>query len=183
MTNIKKNQKKWIAIMVILLLVIGIVIFIYYKHHKTNVIVQTKPVANIKQIKPTQANNVVPKKITPSNTSNQGTSTNTSSCTNMSSSNQLIQSQSGVISVKSPALNSIIKSGFAICGTSSLNQINYRLIDNGAGVISQGLINVSGHKFSATISFPAHNDSGRLDIYSLNNDGSEINDVQIPVKF
>ena len=27
MTNIKKNQKKWIAIMVILLLVIGIVIF------------------------------------------------------------------------------------------------------------------------------------------------------------
>jgi hypothetical protein len=179
MSNMKKNHKKW----TVTILIIGIGFFIYYRPHKVTLIVQTTPVASIEQIKPKQANDIAPKQITHFPTPNQGTYTNTAYCKISSGTNQLIQSKSGVISVISPSINSTIRSGDAICGTAYVKQIKYRLIDNGVGVISQGSINVTDNKFSGTISFSVYIDDGRLDIYSLNNEGSEINEVQIPVKF
>jgi len=49
------------------------------------------------------------------------------------------------------------------------------------GVISQGIIQVVNGKFSATVNFPSHSNSGRLDVYSTDSNGKEINEVQLNV--
>jgi hypothetical protein len=92
-------------------------------------------------------------------------------------------SASGVITVKLPTSNSTIHPGNTVTGSASVSQVQYRLIDNQVGVISQGPINVVGGNFTASVNFTTHGSGGRLDVFTADLTGKESNEVQIPVNF
>lgn len=140
----------------------------------------------------------VPVKQPPSNSTNSGDKTPSSSISInkgtavdnkgaissvTTSSSSWAVSASGVITLKQPVSNDRIVSGVNLAGISTLNQVQYRLIDDGVGVISQGTISVVNGNFSANISFQAKSKTGRLDVFSSDSNGREINEVQVPVTF
>lgn len=115
---------------------------------------------------------------------NQGTSNDSKGTAKASTtSSQWTISESGVITVKEPTNNGTIVSGANLIGTATVDRIQYRLIDDNAGVVSQGFIGVTDGKFSASISFPSYAKTGRLDVFNTNDQGAEINEVQIKVNF
>jgi hypothetical protein len=61
--------------------------------------------------------------------------------------------------------------------------VQYTLIDNNVGVISQGTIPVVNGNFSATIDFSPTATAGRLDVFTTDANGKEINEVQLQVNF
>jgi hypothetical protein len=94
------------------------------------------------------------------------------------------ESQSGVITVKDPLQNATIASGASLVGSATASQVQYTLIDNDVGVISQGTVNVINGTFSASINFQSTATSGRLDVYTSDpTTGKEMNLVEIPVNF
>lgn len=97
--------------------------------------------------------------------------------------NQWTTSESGAITVKYPGANTTVKPGGDVYGVATVDKVQYRLIDNTAGVISQGFINVVNGNFSAAITFKPYASTGRLDVYSLDANGREVNEVQVPVNF
>ena len=94
-----------------------------------------------------------------------------------------IVSDSGNITVKQPLANAQLQSGAALSGSAKVSMINFRLIDSSVGVISEGTLNVVNGNFSGTLSFTPHSSSGRLDVFSTDSQGVELNEVQISVSF
>lgn len=94
-----------------------------------------------------------------------------------------LTSASGVITVKLPSENSTFRSGDQLYGSASTSTVQYRLIDATTGVISQGTVSVVKGNFSATLSFTSQAKSGRLDVFSVDSQGRETNEVQVPLKF
>ena len=116
----------------------------------------------------------------------QGTSTTVSGSTTPnipSSTDQWTSSQSGNIILKEPLDNSTISTGANIAGSSTTTSVDYTLIDNQAGVISQGTIPVTNGNFSASMNFQNYSSSGRLDVYSTEANGKETNLIEIQVNF
>ncbi len=111
-----------------------------------------------------------------------GTDTNGQS-TATTNSSQWIVSKSGNITVQEPIANATIKSGSMLIGLAKVSQVNFRLVDNTAGVISEGTLNVVDGKFSGALNFTPHSSGGRLDVFSTDANGVEINEIQIAVKF
>lgn len=167
---------------VALIVVSGLLLFFL---RRDDPVVTTTPKATIHQLAKKSAANNGEKHSNASSPVNQGTSTDnhgTQTATDTSP-GQWTKSQSGVITVKQPVSGSTVKSGDILSGSASIDKIQYRLIDDQVGVISQGFISVINGSFSASISFPSNGTSGRLDVFSSNSNGAEINEVQIPVKF
>ncbi|MEI9913719.1 MAG: Gmad2 immunoglobulin-like domain-containing protein [Candidatus Saccharibacteria bacterium] len=109
------------------------------------------------------------------------TNGNASASTNSS---QWVSSTSGVITVKQPIANASVQSGFTLSGSATVSQINYTLIDNSVGVISEGTLNVVNGNFSGNINFSSHSSSGRLDVYSTSTPGgAEQNEIEISVSY
>ncbi len=98
-------------------------------------------------------------------------------------SSQWIVSQSGYITVKSPVANTKLSGGSEIIGSAKVAQVNYRLIDNNVGVLTQGTLSVLNGNFSGTLHFQPKGTGGRLDIFSTDAQGVEYNEVQINVAF
>jgi hypothetical protein len=92
-------------------------------------------------------------------------------------------SDSGQTTLKAPIKSSTLKPGGLIAGSAVGPTVQYRLIDSQVGVISQGSISVVGGNFSATVNFTPYAKDGRLDVFNVDSQGREINEVQIPVKF
>jgi hypothetical protein len=108
----------------------------------------------------------------------KGTSTTTTSPS------QWVSSASGQITVKQPTANATIQNGSTLSGSASVSQVDYTLIDDNEGVISQGTLNVVNGNFSGILQFAAHSSSGRLDIYSTSSfGGPEQNEIEITVNF
>jgi hypothetical protein len=148
--------------------------------HKQNAPTGTIPKSS--SSKPTSTGN----KTTSTNTSiNKGTATDNNGVSPVvtTDSSKWIVSSSGLLTVKSPLENDKIATGVSLTGIASVDQIQYRLVDDQVGVISQGFINVVDGTFSANISFVTHSTTGRLDVFSTDSGGREINEVQIQVTF
>lgn len=176
-----KNPKKLILAVLFACLAIGV---LAYYHRINSPRVSPIPTATINKLPVQQVPSE--KKPTPSGGINQGTSKDNngvSSTPITSQPGQWTQSVSGVITVKQPLANSTLKNGDSVSGSAGVSRVQYRLIDNQVGVISQGFISVVGGNFSATISFTPHSSSGRLDVFSTDQNGKEINEVQLPVNF
>ncbi len=94
-----------------------------------------------------------------------------------------VVSQSGNITVKQPVANASLKNGGVLSGSSKLNTVNFRLIDSDVGVIAQGTLTVVNGNFSGILSFTPHASTGRLDVFSTDPQGVELNEVQISVRF
>jgi hypothetical protein len=111
-----------------------------------------------------------------------GTDTNGQSQASTSP-DQWITAKSGLITVQQPTVNAIVRNGDILSGTAKVGTINFRLIDNSVGVISTGSLNVVNGKFSGKLGFTPHSTTGRLDVFSTEPDGTEINEIQIAVRF
>ena len=96
---------------------------------------------------------------------------------------QWTTSVSGNITVKQPTANAKVQSGSVLSGSAKVSQVSYRLIDSNVGVIAQGTLSVVNDSFSGTLKFTPHSSTGRLDIFSTEANGAEINEVQITVAF
>ncbi|HEV2412538.1 MAG TPA: hypothetical protein VGS28_01890 [Candidatus Saccharimonadales bacterium] len=95
-------------------------------------------------------------------------------------------SSNGLVTVKLPSANGTFHSGDTIVGSASAGPVFYTLIDNQAGMISQGSISVVNSNFTATVQFTPYASGGQLDVYNTANNqlnGRQINEVVIPVKF
>lgn len=177
---------KWFYIGALTFLIAGSFCFLFL-YHINHVAKQPFPQAQIKHL-PVQASspNNGQQASTPG-TRNQGTvkdNNGQSTDSTKSAPAQWIQSQSGVITVKEPIAKSFIASGFVLSGSATtIEKAQYRLIDDKAGVISEGSVNVVGHNFSGSVNFKSFGTSGRLDVFSVDVNGKELNEVQIPVKF
>jgi hypothetical protein len=115
---------------------------------------------------------------------NQGTATDTKGQTQPSTqSSQWLVSESGNITVKQPLSGSTISPGESLIGSATVSRIQYRLIDDTVGVISQGFLSVVNGDFSGSMKFTSKGNTGRLDVFSTDVNGKEINEVQIPIKF
>lgn len=99
------------------------------------------------------------------------------------SSDQWVISKSGNLTVKQPIANGTLKSGGILSGSAKVSEVHYRLIDSLKGVVAQGILSVTDGNFSGTLQFSASATSGRLDVFSTEPDGSEVNEVQIAVVF
>lgn len=99
------------------------------------------------------------------------------------SSSEWTISSDKAITVYSPAKSALVTNGFTLSGASTHQNVEFRLIDDVSGVISQGSVKVSSGKFSGTFSFSSKGTSGRLDIYYANPDGVESSSISIPVRY
>lgn len=178
-------SKKWFLIgLAVFIVIVGL--FVYQTLKPSQVVSQPTPKATIDKLPSQPAVNNGEKELAKPGSKNQGTSTDNngvSSGSEANASGQWTKSESGLITVKQPGPNSTIKNGAEVSGSASVSKVQYRLTDDQVGVISQGFINVVDGKFSASISFSSRANSGRLDVFSSNQAGAEINEVQIPVKF
>lgn len=189
-TTRTKSTKKWYVILIVLVLAAGVMTTLEatnttHLFHKSAVVrAPSKPIAKL-PAQPAANNGNKVSSSTPA--LEQGTDTDENgqvpSGGVSTDPSTWSTSTSGVITVKSPTSNATIQSGATITGTASVSQVQYTLIDNQVGVISQGPINVVGGNFTAAMNFATHSTSGRLDVYSTEPDGREINEVQIPVNF
>jgi hypothetical protein len=92
-------------------------------------------------------------------------------------------SKTGEITVHTPIQNQSLVNNATLSGTSSLQKVSYRIIDNVSGVIGTGQLNVVNGKFSGNISFTTNATEGRLDIFGTRADESEFSNVEISIKF
>jgi hypothetical protein len=166
-----------------MLVILGIFLYLHYRNRPTVTTVNHP----ITQLSPVPAANNGEKKVNETGDSiNQQTATDNHGVVPSgisTKSSQWTTSQSGLITVKQPSQNSTVKSGATLFGSASVSQIQYRLVDNQVGVISQGFVSVVHGVFSANINFQAYSSSGRLDVFSTDASGREINEAQVPVSF
>ena len=92
-------------------------------------------------------------------------------------------SSSGLIILHQPVNNSTLSNGAVINGTAKVSTVNYTLIDNKVGVISQGSLNVVNGVFSGKMIFSPQSNTGRLDVYSTNQQEVQLNEIEINVNF
>jgi hypothetical protein len=186
-----KNIKKVSKLSYRTLLLIGALLIIVassvalYASHKPELKVSPRPKATINKLPEKTAANNGEKILAPSSQINQGNATDNHGANADVSTNPSMwtKSESGAVVLKQPLSNGSIKSGDLMIGSASVDKVQYRLIDDQLGVVSQGFVSVVNDSFSAAIHFSSHSSSGRLDVFSTTDGGTEINEVQVPVTF
>lgn len=95
-----------------------------------------------------------------------------------------ISSESGLITVTQPDKDGTVRQGSVIAGAakSGVDKVQYRLVDEGVGVVAQGSLDIVNGVFSGKLQFTPRSETGRLDIFSFDSTGSEINTIELPVK-
>lgn len=184
--NRQKHSRRKTIIFVAAILVSTAVCYLIYRHKNNSPKISPTPVPSITQLPADSSVDVDKKSPTTTTNSNNGTATDNQgqvSSPLTTNAGEWTKSASGVITVKQPISDEIIKSGIELVGTSSADKVQYRLLDNQAGVISRGFINVVNGSFSANLGFKALGKSGRLDVFTANDNGVESNEVQITIRF
>lgn len=183
--------KKWWFLGLLLLVVIfatleltNVTHFLHKSVPATKVVVTagnptTKPVNNSSAGSSTQKTNDTSNS---SRTIGGGNDTGGSSVANTPES-QWVISKSGNITVKQPVANSKIASGATLSGSAKVDKVSFRLIDDKTGVIAQGTLSVVNGNFSGSLNFTPNSSTGRLDVFSTDAQGVELNEVQIAVSF
>lgn len=92
-------------------------------------------------------------------------------------------SDSGLITLSQPTSGATLKSGDGIAGSAQVSTIHYRLVDSDIGQIASGTLKVVNGRFSGILNFNSAGASGKLDVFSLDASGNEVNTVTTPIKF
>ena len=179
-TTIKRPMSKSLILGLIVLAII-LISFFLFNHYKLN----RQPIDHPQTSVSGPASATGPKTANSTSRDQSLATDNGGSAPNSASTNssQWVTSTSGVITVKQPVANILLKPGDSLYGSAKVSQIQYRLIDSQVGVLAQGPLNVAGGNFSATLHFRPVAASGRLDVFSFDTQGAEVNEVQIPVRF
>ncbi len=94
-----------------------------------------------------------------------------------------ITSTSGNITLQQPTASSVLNTGDTIRGTAKTDTVQYRLVDDSAGVIAQGSLSVVGGKFSGVLQFKAYSSTGALKVFTIDpSSGAEVNHADIKIK-
>lgn len=99
------------------------------------------------------------------------------------SSEQWTKSQDGSLVVYAPYSSKLLASGDILSGVSNGSRVSYRLIDNISGQIAQGSLQVVNGRFSGVFEFSTKATEGQVDVFNQASDGTETNNVSIPVRF
>lgn len=95
-----------------------------------------------------------------------------------------ITSASGNISVYLPRANQLLKPGDTISGTTAnADRIWYRLIDDQVGNLVEGSLSVVDGRFSGVFDFNTSGNAGRLDVFTVTEDGTEADNIEIDIRF
>ncbi|HJQ09255.1 MAG TPA: hypothetical protein VJ836_07290 [Candidatus Saccharimonadales bacterium] len=95
-----------------------------------------------------------------------------------------VSSTSGAITVARPAKGALVTPGAILSGmVKDVDAVQYRLIDDQQGVIAQGQLQVADGTFSGKLQFSARAATGRLDVFSFDPTGREVNYIEMPVRF
>lgn len=114
---------------------------------------------------------------------NEGTIQDTGGNASTTPQNQWSVSADQRVTVYTPAKNMLLKKDDPITGASSLGRVSFRLIDDVSGVIAEGSLSVVNGKYSGSFDFSTTGTSGRLDVFSVNAEGVESSNVEVPVRF
>lgn len=176
----KRSTKKILVSLLALIVICGVA-FGGYQVLKPKPTKQTAPQAKITKLAPSTSTGE--KTSSTQNGINKGSAKDTTQPAITSSPNKWTSSQAGDIVVQAPLAKSVLSSGFVLSGTSSLSSLQYRLIDEEVGVVSQGPLQVKDGKFAASVSFQKRSASGRLDVFTTDPSGKETSEVQLQVSF
>lgn len=92
-------------------------------------------------------------------------------------------SQSGNITLYSPTSNEIISSSVTVEGSAKTSMVYYRINDNVRGMIGSGQLSVHNGNFSGNLSVSTTATQGSIEVYSLDSQGREINNISVNVKY
>lgn len=188
MSYLKKTSrgflKYWFVLLALLAVTIIVAVLeltnITHFFHKTGVVSSpSSPIVSLPQQPATSKSPSTGPTISQGTTNDKNGQVSSSGIS--SNSSNWATSASGAIILKLPVRNTVFRSGDIITGTSNVDPIQYRLVDNQVGVIAQGRLNVVNGDFSATVNFTPHSTSGQLDVFNTNSNGVEYNEIQIPV--
>lgn len=187
--TVKSRKKPILLASIVAILVIAIAGGILLRHHK-NTTNNTPSAAKTTSTSPSAQSNfknggekLGSKAPEPSPTNS---ATDNAGAVTQTTANSALWSKSSdgsSIVVMSPTPNSLFTSGSTVSGTATSNTVHYELEDDVSGVILQGQANVVNGKFSVTFSFSTTGSSGRINVFNQASDGTESNNVAIPVKF
>jgi hypothetical protein len=179
-STVKQHKQQLLVLAVVIVVVIGS--FVYWRSTQPKPVRQETPRPTITSL-PAKGNPKPEKSSTVATGSNPGTGTDTTPEKITTKPTQWSASKSGVVVVQNPIIDQTIKPDAILSGTSSANTLQYRLIDDDTGIISEGSIDVKDGKFSVSMSFKSHASTGRLDVFTVNSSGVEEDEVQIKVNF
>lgn len=108
---------------------------------------------------------------------------NNGNISNIPPADKWTKSASGAITLYTPVKGELLQSGSSLSGEANIAYVSFRLIDDVSGMISQGNLKVVNGRFSGIFNFKTTGSVGRLDIYSTEQDGSEMNSIEIPLRF
>lgn len=94
-----------------------------------------------------------------------------------------VSSSSGNITLYSPSQGETLSSSIAVKGSAKVNSVYYRMKDNINGVIGQGELTVVNGTFGGELRIHTEASSGSFEIYSLDQQGREINHVKVNIKY
>lgn len=94
-----------------------------------------------------------------------------------------VSSKSGNITLYSPASNQTITGEIAVKGAANVSEVFYRINDNVHGMISNGRLEVHNGYFSGNLSASTNATEGTFEVYSLNSQGQEVNNISVKVNY
>jgi len=174
-----KRSKTIIIVAVVVILAAAAGIFWYRTHRNDKSVAQTTSKSPTAQDDYSDGND---RSSNSGNDSSQGGAIDTGG-TDAPKTEIGITSESGLVTVSVPSKNDTVKNGSVVAGTvkSGVTKVQYRLIDEQYGVLAQGSLDVVNNAFSGKLQFSPRSDSGRLDIFSFDEAGTEVNNIEIPV--
>ena len=182
-----KKYKKLTLIVLTLIIIFGIIFILFKKsddNAKTSITDETTTTSTAATAqedfsggddRPVLENNNSSDKATITDNSGQNTAKTDSST--------WTSSENGDITIHSPTSNQTINSGFVVSGESRLSNVQFRVIDDVSGVISEGSLSVVNGLFSGTINYSSTAIEGRLDVFATRDDGSEYGNIELPIRF
>lgn len=187
MVKLANKNKRWYALIFLLVLVVVIAALeltdtTHFFHTSAPVSAPTKPITELPP-QPSKSKNPSTQNVPTNEGSMVDKNGQVPASATSSDPSKWAASSSGRITLKQPTSNSKLSSGGTVSGSAAEGPVYYRIIDDQAGVISQGAINVVDGNFAAAINFTAFAGTGRLDVFNADANGRETNEVQVKVNF
>lgn len=180
----KKHRSHKVLWLLIAVVVVGLILGGYLRYHKSasnsNV-----AVSSASKVQGTKSTPEAPQPATDNTPNNTGGATSQNvTTTSLPPSSDWVSSSNGDITLQEPSSGTVFESGDAIVGLAKVSTVQFILTDNAVGLIAQGNLNVINGKFSSTIQFTPHSNSGNLEVYYPNpSNGAEEDIVNIDVNF
>lgn len=187
----KKNKAIYYFVVAALLLAISIVIYFRYIHNAsenpTEPTTVTDNTTKTTSTSPSAQENYddAEGEKEPGNSlsENRGSGTIVDS-ENVATNENPISSEDGNTQLYTPAQNDILTSGSVLSGQTKNDNVHFRLIDNKAGVIGTGQLKLNDQRqFSGSFEINNHGTMGRLDIFSIDEQGLEVSLIELSVRF